>query len=173
MVEFKDSRIALYNGKNAISVAQQTGDVETGDAIPNLGNPLELYMQRQPTLRVMWEPDVLRLSPRLAAPLRKYVVDFVEKQHPDVRDDESLAVIGGLLSLAGHKNPRMRVLELGGDAEGYKAKLWQSMLGKHTAFSQVASWHAGTLSEKGEISLPDGVEGPFDVVLIPKVSSDL
>ncbi|KAI4604125.1 Type I Iterative PKS [Pestalotiopsis sp. 9143b] len=168
VVEFKDSRIALYNGKNAISVAQQTGDVETGDALANLGNPLELYMQRQPTLRVMWEPDVLRLSSRLAAPLRKHVADFVEKQHPDVRDDESLAVIGGLLSLAGHKNPRMRVLELGGDAEGYKAKLWQSMLGKHTAFSQVASWHAGTLSEKGEISLPDGVEGPFDVVLIPK-----
>lgn len=98
------------------------------------------------------------------------MADFVEEQHPDVRDDESLAVIGALLELAGHKTPRMRVLELGGDAQGYKAKQWLNMLGKETAFPLCRSWHAGDFNENGEISIKDNVQGPFDVVVLPKVS---
>ena len=113
---------------------------------------------------------MLRLSPEAAVQLREYVADFVEQQHPDLRDDESLAVIGALLELAGHKNPRMRVLELGGDGQSYKAKQWLSILGKETAFSLCRSWHAGDLSESGEVLIKDGIEGPFDVVVVPRVS---
>ena len=98
------------------------------------------------------------------------MANFVEQQHPDIRDDESLAVIGALLELAGHKNPRMRVLELDGDAQGYKAKMWLSMLGRNTAFSLCQSYNVGTLSDEGEVSIKDDVEGPFDVVVIPRVS---
>lgn len=110
----------------------------------------------------------MRLYPEAAEQLRAYVARFVEQQHPDIRDDESMAAIGALLELAGHKNPRMRVLELGGDAQGYKAKQWQSILGKETAFSRCRSWHTGDLTEDGEVSIKDE-EGPFDVVVIPKV----
>lgn len=113
---------------------------------------------------------MLRLSTETAVQLREYVADFVEQQHPDVRDDESLAAIGALLELTGHKNPRMRVLELSGDAQGYKAKQWLNMLGKETAFSLCRSWHAGDLGENGEVLIKDGVEGPFDVILVPRVS---
>jgi hypothetical protein len=101
--------------------------------------------------------------------LREYVDNYVEQQDPDVRDDESLAVIGALLKLVRHKNPRMRVLELGGDAYGYKAKQWLSMLGNEAAFSLCRSWHAGDVSENGEVSIKDAAEGPFDVVMVPKV----
>ena len=99
------------------------------------------------------------------------MANFVEQQHPDIRDDESLAVIGALLELAGHKNPRMRVLELDGDAQGYKAKMWLGMLGKDTAFSLCQSYDVGTLSDDGELSIKDDAEGPFDVVVIPRVSN--
>lgn len=116
---------------------------------------------------------MLRLSPEAGAQLREYVADFVEQQHPDVQDDESLAIIGALLELAGHKTPRMRVLEIGGDEQGYKAKQWLNILGKETAFSICRSWHAGNFSENGEISIKDDVEGPFDVVVLPKVSIPL
>ena len=112
---------------------------------------------------------MLRLYPEAAEQLRAYVARFVEQQHPDIRDDESMAAIGALLELAGHKNPRMRVLELSGDAQGYKAKQWQSILGKETAFSRCRSWHTGDLTEDGEVSIKDEEEGPFDVVVIPKV----
>lgn len=96
--------------------------------------------------------------------------EFVEQLHPDVRDDERMAVIGALLELAGHKTPRMRVLELGGDAQGYKAKQWLSMLGKDTAFSRCQSWHTGELTEEGDISITDDEKGPFKVIVVPRVS---
>ncbi len=75
------------------------------------------------------------------------------------------------MELAGHKNPRMRVLELDGDAQGYKSNIWLSMLGKTTAFSLCRSWHTGKLSDNGSLSIKDDPKGPFDVVVIPKVSS--
>ncbi|KAI1125350.1 polyketide synthase [Nemania abortiva] len=173
VLDFKDSRIALYSGKNGMTIARQTPETEatsTESGSISLTNSLELYLQRQPTLRVNWKPDVLRIGQEAAAQLREYVSGFVEQQLPDIRDDESLAVIGALLELAGHKNPHMRVLELGGDAQGYKARQWLSMLGKETAFSRARSWHACQLGEKGEFLIQDEAEGPFDVVLIPKHS---
>ncbi|KAI0532874.1 polyketide synthase [Xylaria digitata] len=166
VVELIDSRIALCTGKNAVLVAGQSRDIEassSGDV-----NPLNLFLQRQPTLRIQWKPDILRLDSNSSSQLSRYLTEFLERQSADVRDDESLAVAGGLLELVGHKNPRMRVLEIGGDSEGYKAKLWQSMLGKQTAFSRVRSWHTVTLSHDGKVSVEDGIEGPFDVVLVPK-----
>jgi hypothetical protein len=47
------------------------------------------------------------------------------------------------------------------------------MLGKETAFSLCRSWHAGTLTENGEITIKDDVEGPFEVLVVPKVSAAL
>ncbi|RWA08741.1 hypothetical protein EKO27_g6377 [Xylaria grammica] len=110
--DFRDSRISLYNGKSSMPDAQQNSEVEeTGreDADPTESNPLEVYLQRQPTLRVQWKPDLLRIGQEAIAQLREYVTNFVEEQHLDLRDDESMLVIGALLELAGHKNPHMRV----------------------------------------------------------------
>jgi acyl transferase domain-containing protein len=157
VVELRGARISLYSGgKNRSSSSEEDG------------SKLDLYTQRQPTLRVNWKPDVLRLSPEAELPLRDYVADFVSQQCPDMRDDESQAVIGALVDLAGHKNPRMRVLELGGDGVGYKAKEWLGILDGETAFSRCRSWHTGDMGEDGEPSIEDGSEGPFDVLLVPK-----
>lgn len=49
MVDFRDARIALYTGKNAIILADAA---ESNGTAVGLSNPTELYMQRQPTLRV-------------------------------------------------------------------------------------------------------------------------
>ena len=166
VVDFKAAKISLYNGRNAVASQQED---DSG------ANPLEKYLKRQPTLRVNWKPDVLRLSQENEAQLKEYVAVSVENQHDDMRDDESLAVIGALVDLAGHKNPRMRVLELGGDALGYKAKQWQSILDGETAFARCRSWHAGELNEDVDpsIVIQDGTEGPFDILLIPRVSDSL
>jgi NADPH:quinone reductase-like Zn-dependent oxidoreductase len=162
VVDFRGGKISLYTGKSA-----PVADESKGDST----NPAQLFTQRQPTLRIRWKPDVLRLraSPEAEAQLRNYVAAFVEQQHDDLRDAESLAVMGALLDLAGHKNPRARVLEIDGDALGYKAKQWQSLLDKETAFARVRSWHSAKLTEDGEVSVEeDAGEGPFDVVLIPR-----
>ncbi|CAJ2513179.1 Uu.00g012980.m01.CDS01 [Anthostomella pinea] len=65
----------------------------------------DVFTKRQPTLRVNWKPDCLRLGPESQGQLREYVTGFVDEQHDDMRD-ESLAVMTALLDLAGHKNPR-------------------------------------------------------------------
>ncbi|KAK7906576.1 hypothetical protein PG985_016313 [Apiospora marii] len=175
VVDLKDSRIALYTGKSAMAAAptpeQKTEKANTDTEASFLDTPADVYTQRQPTLRVQWRPDPTRLYPDAAEKLRAYVTEFVARQHPDIRDDESMATIGALLALQGHKTPRMRVLELDGDAKGYKAAQWMNMLGRGTAFPLCRSWHAGHLDADGELSIKDGAEGPFDVVVIPRHST--
>ncbi|KAI1771743.1 polyketide synthase [Hypoxylon cercidicola] len=157
VVDFRGGRISLYTGKAATAATQSEGSTNNK------------FTQRQPTLRIHWKPDVLRLRPDAGARLRDYVATFVDQQHDDMRDDESLAVIGALLDLAGHKNPRIRVLELDGDALGYKANQWQSILDKDTAFARYKSWASGNLTDNGEVSVQESDnKGPFDVVVIPR-----
>jgi acyl transferase domain-containing protein len=155
VVDFRDARISLYTGKR---VEQSVTD-----------DPLAKYMERQPMLRVNWKPDILRLGSEVENQLKQYVAMFIEQQREDLLDDESLVVIGALLDLAGHKNPRMRVLELGGDVFGYKAKEWLNMLDADTGFSRCKAWVAGEVGKSGEPVIQDGTEGPFEVLLIPKV----
>lgn len=169
VVNIRGGKMALYNGKTAPVTG---GDADAEGSTNEDGSiSAEQYLKRQPTLRIQWKPDVLRLvaSPEAERRLRDYVSAFVDQQHDDMRDDESLAVIGALLDLAGHKNPRIRVLELDGDALGYKAKQWQSVLDKETAFARVRSWHSATLTKNGDISVQqDAGEDSFDVLLIPR-----
>ncbi|KAK7947138.1 polyketide synthase [Apiospora aurea] len=172
VVDMKDSRIALYTGKSAMAAPVEPQKIDKDDADASiLDTPMDPYTQRQPTLRVQWKPGATRLYPEAAEQLRAYVTEFVERQHPDIRHDESMATIGALLALQGHKTPRMRVLELDGDAKGYKAAQWMNMLGRGAAFPLCRPWHAGHLNADGELSIKDGAEGPFEVVVIPRHST--
>ena len=162
IVVLKDVRMALYSSGKAVSQEQSDTDIA-------------LYMQRQPGLRGHWKPDILRLGPSAEAPLREYINDFLAQQSPDMLDDESLAVIGALLDLSGHKDPRMRVLELGNGNNGCgcKAQLSLSILDKETAFSRCRSWHAGSIGKDGSLETEDGSKGPFEAIIIPRVSTRL
>ncbi|KAF4953184.1 hypothetical protein FGADI_6159 [Fusarium gaditjirri] len=164
VMDYTGLRVSLYTGKNATAV-EPSAISQGGGTSP----PTDLYTQRNPTLRVTWKPDIQRLDLSCKDSLRGYVAAFVSQQNDDLRDDESLSVMSALLDLAGHKNPRLRVLEIGGDGMGYKAKHWQSVLSKDTAFSRCRSWYIGNMTEDGSISLePGSEEGPFDVLLIPR-----
>lgn len=160
VVELKDVRLSLYTPGKAAS--QQQSD-----------STMALYMQRQPGLRGEWKPDILRLGPNAETSLREYVSAFMAQQPPDMLDDESMAVIGALLDLSGHKDPRMRVLELSNSINGCgcKAQQWLSILGKETAFSRCRSLHLGKLSEDGHLETDDSNEGPFEAIVIPQVST--
>ncbi|QGI70354.1 hypothetical protein CEK27_002683 [Fusarium fujikuroi] len=163
VIDYTGLRVSLYTGKTATTVDQST--ISQGGKNP----PSDLYTQRNPTLRVTWKPDIQRLDPSGEDSLRSYITAFVDQQTEDVRDYESLSVMSALLDLAGHKNPRMRVLELGVDELVYKAKHWQSTLSKDTAFSRCRSWHVGTLTADGDVSLePEDGKDPFDVLLLPR-----
>ncbi|PHH90746.1 hypothetical protein CDD83_2742 [Cordyceps sp. RAO-2017] len=152
-VDIRSLRMTLYTGK---APAQPAGSV---------------YLQRQPCLRIQWKPDISRVHPDSEASLREYIGRFAAEQPADMQDRESVLVLGALLDLAGHRNPRMRVLELGQDCNCI-AKQCLAMLDKDTAFPRCRSWHGGSLGEEGELTI-DGSKGsePYDVVLIPHHST--
>lgn len=155
VVELRDVRMSLYTPGKAASQ-------------PEVGGSIAMYMQRQPGLRAYWKPDVLRLDDE--GRLQEYVSHSMARQPPDMLDDESMAVIGTILDLSGHKNPRMRVLELSNDGSGRKTQEWLGILDKETAFSRCRSLHAGKLSVDGSLETDDDSEGPFDTIVIPRVS---
>ena len=157
VINIEKARLTLYSGKK--STTSETPDGSESSS-----------WKRNPCLRVSWKPDILRLGSEAESQLRDYVSAFVDRQDPDIVDSESVAGIAALLDLAGHKTPRMRVLELDGSECQCGAADWQRLLGKDTPFSRFRSWSNGQI-EDGKISVKDGEKGPFDVVLIPKHAS--
>ncbi|KAI1098670.1 polyketide synthase-like protein [Jackrogersella minutella] len=147
LVNLKGVRLSLYTGK-----------IDGG-----AGNNTET--QRNPCLRVHWKPDILRLHAGVEGQLNKYIKDLIMRRHTNLTDDK-MSVIGALLELAGHKNPGMRVLELGRCCDS-KAKQWLGLLINDNAFPRCRSWQAGTLLDNGEVSIEGGGQSPFDTVVIP------
>ncbi|KAI0839861.1 KR domain-containing protein [Hypoxylon sp. FL0890] len=150
MIEMADVRMSLYVGKIANDASGTGGDMDA---------------QRHPCLRVRWKPDIQRLQPGCRSPLREYIASFLERQDPDLTDDESIAVTGALLDLAGHKKPQMRVLEVG-ESCNCKTKRWSRFLDKDTSFGRYRSWHTANIAADGTLSLDGGSEGPFDTIVV-------
>ncbi|KAG8164235.1 hypothetical protein KVR01_006153 [Diaporthe batatas] len=101
-------------------------------------------LPRQPCLRVAWKPDVGHLRAGSGEALRGYLAGFVDhlpQRLPDTGLPETAcdAAVAALLDLAGHRNPRMRVLQLG-DECGCRAAEWTAVLDKGTAAQRYQSW---------------------------------
>ncbi|KAI8963504.1 polyketide synthase [Daldinia sp. FL1419] len=121
-------------------------------------------LQRHPCLKIEWKPDIMRLSTGLEAQLRQYISHFKSKRFPDIADaEEEEMVIGALLDLAGHRRPRMRVLDLSKESDSVR-QTWRNILDDGSAFPRYLSWSVGELKE-GEISVSDENVGIFDIVV--------
>ncbi|KAI9154978.1 Highly reducing polyketide synthase virA [Paramyrothecium foliicola] len=153
LIDIQDLRLSLYTGKAKPEASS---------------NP---FLERHPTLRVQWKPDILRLHHGAEGQLRDFINTFSAKLSPDMSDSPTQVVLGAVLDLAGHKNPRMRVLELTSGCD-CTAKQFLTLLNKDTAFPRCRSWSAGQLDEDGNISIQDEASNidAFDVVLIPQRS---
>lgn len=121
----------------------------------------EPAVPRQPCLRVHWKPDIRHIDTRTALKLDRYISGFISWCHDEnmeLADNQCLAVISTLVDLAGHLNPRMRVLELGDSAE-YNGKKLMRILGDDAGFRRYRSWDSGTIDNTGSIHLKAGHEG--------------
>ncbi|KAJ8132654.1 hypothetical protein O1611_g971 [Lasiodiplodia mahajangana] len=125
---------------------------------------------RQPCLRVSWKPDIQNLNSSSEKSLGEYLASYIEGiQDLDLRDDRHAALMTGLIDLAAHKNPQMRVVDLGQDASNLTEK-WLSLLNKDTGFQRYGLWTKGRLNDDNAIILDDSSEETFDVVIIPHLS---
>ena len=150
VVNMEEVHLSLYGGKP--TGGEGSDGVETA--------------QRHPCLRVQWKPDVSRLFSDSTEALSRYIEKATETLGTGSSCNDAVAT--ALLDLAGHKNPRMRVLELG-DHEG-NAERHLTLLGKDTAFPRCRSWSRGTIDQDGNLSTEDEINGPFQVVVIYGVS---
>ena len=164
IIDMSDARLSLYTGKMD----------ETMD-------PSE--SSRHPCLRVIWKPDIVRLDESRRSELDTYLEDFLS-DHPALIENSSVGVMAGLLDLAGHKNARLRVLEIGRDC-GCKARQWLDILGDNTDFPRSREWHTGTFADGELITSPacnpdklDTVKldadnvATYDVILMLQVGSN-
>ncbi|KAI1123016.1 polyketide synthase-like protein [Nemania abortiva] len=124
----------------------------------------ENRLQRHPCLRIRWKPDIHNLHESASTELARYISSFEYRCLPSAHSKDGIPVIAALLELVAHKNPRMRVLELGGDGRCEKACL--PIIGHGTAFSQYHSWSTGNIGQLGEVSINDGLTERFDAVII-------
>jgi hypothetical protein len=155
VINLQDVRLAQYNGKQVRPFqGRQT-----------------IFKKRYPCLEVQWKPDIQRLAVSAEDALREYVADFVQKLSPDLVDSTSLPVIAALANLAGHRLPRMRILELGSSECFCRAKHLLDLLDKETAFPRCRSWHKGAIEANGGVTVKDGIDEPYDLVLLSEVRS--
>lgn len=137
--------------------------------------------KRHPMLRVLWKPDIYGLGLMPADQFTAYLDEFAAEAHSDI-SDEGLLKLGAALCLLSHKNPRLRILEVGNDV----AEITQAALGllhAKTSFKRFATYTIGSLSEegvllgapvdfeKGRPGNPKGIQplphGEYDLVLLP------
>lgn len=119
---------------------------------------------RQPCLQVRWKPDIRHVNTASAVPLDRYVTEFISKccdENMEIADDKYLAAIGAVIDLAGHADPRMRVLELGDDCRCKEKKL-VSLLDDSTGFRRYESWQSVSVDGSGALHLRDSHNGSED-----------
>ncbi|KAI0423792.1 polyketide synthase-like protein [Xylaria sp. FL1042] len=100
-----------------------------------------LLLQRNPVMRIRWKPDIMRLTPDAVPYLEGYIESLLRHHAPFTTEQEASLTIGALLDLAGHKNPRMRVVHIGEDSHQPLAD-WLDLLGQGTAFPRIKSCHS-------------------------------
>jgi acyl transferase domain-containing protein len=144
-IDLKNVRFSLYEGK------------KNEDSYS--GSDRQLNSLRHPFLRTRWKPDILRFDLNSQKQVNEYVGEFAKNnQLLEIMPESHANTIGALLDLAGHKKPKLRVMEIAGGSEDH-TKQWLSVLDKDTAFPRCFSWDITVVDEEGKLQVE--VEGPF------------
>jgi hypothetical protein len=153
LVDLKNVRLSLYSGKVASEPVEQMSK-----------------QKRQPCLRTQWKPDLYRLCADLKDNLLASIKKAAETFPNDLNaSDESMRLLRAVIDLAVHKNPQLRVLELG-DGTPSQIRNCIDGLSKDTVFARYKSWYIASVNEKGNLRLGDGIRGVYDLIVSAGVS---
>ncbi|RYP80513.1 hypothetical protein DL770_006186 [Monosporascus sp. CRB-9-2] len=136
---------------------------------------------RHPMLRVQWKPDPHGLGLMPEQSFKEYVEGFAAESKSSIAD-KSLIKLGAALHIVTHKNPVLRVLELGSNIyEITNAAI--DLIHGSSSHPQVLSWTTGHINDDGELHAtlvdldeklnapivnPARLEGEqFDLVFLP------
>ncbi|RYO93374.1 hypothetical protein DL762_001073 [Monosporascus cannonballus] len=131
IVQLQDVRAAPYQAATRLNMTEQ---------------------QRHPMLRVLWKPDTAPGSLDSSG-LTRYLDSFSCDPRAGIFDEGSLKLLG-CISLLSHKNPSLRVLEIG-DGSSELASATLDMLQGNSAFPRLLSYGVGRLDENGRLLVSD------------------
>lgn len=106
---------------------------------------------RHPCLRVSWKPDISMFGTMIP---ESYLKAFTSST-PQPCSSESLHKILAILDLLVHKEPTMRILELGGDEDEGVSTAILNVLGSGLSFKRFKSYAVGRITEGGVFSAED------------------
>ncbi|TGJ79689.1 hypothetical protein E0Z10_g9084 [Xylaria hypoxylon] len=149
LVHLKGARMSIYTGQT---------EPELDDSRANL--------ERFPCLRTQWKPDISQLRADQETEIRDYIEQSYKPSGIEISNNMVFPEVSVLIDLAGHKNPDMRVLELDG-WNGPSRKHLLNRLDSDTVFSRYKSWNLGNLNSDGQVTVDDGHQGPYDLLLVP------
>ncbi|KAF3402032.1 Polyketide synthase-nonribosomal peptide synthetase [Penicillium rolfsii] len=147
----------------------------------------EAAIARHPMLRVLWKPKLYGGEFMQSPDFTRYLDNFVDEARSPVKD-EGLLKLGATMNLLSHRNPRLRVLELGSENEDFTVALL-ALLFADNDYRRLASYSTGYLDEEQTLhatewelkaSKPTAVENlpvvandqkQWDVILLPDTTS--
>jgi acyl transferase domain-containing protein len=132
---------------------------------------------RHPVLRVLWKPDVHGLGLMTAEAAQVYAQKFADEAHSPVEDTDLLK-LGAMLDLFAHKDPVLRILEVGNESQELTLAVLE-LLKSQTDFKRLATYTTAQLDadgaslvggvinlETGErVNKSEAVNGQYDLVL--------
>ena len=135
---------------------QVCAQVENVSAVTFQGAGLEAVEdERHPMLRVTWKPDISKLQSHNIQPYLAYI-NAAGAIPPTDGADATLRRLAGLVDLYSHKDPRIRILEVGQPSLDV-TKLLLSILRADTAFRRYGTYSRGYLSNEDELMVEDVV----------------
>ena len=139
----------VHNGKGEVCA-----QVENVSAVTFQGAGQETAEDdRHPMLRVTWKPDISKLQSTNVDAFSAHL------NSPDIDSspnfpDATLRKLGAMVDLFSHKDPRLRILELGEPDSQITTHLL-SVLQSHKAFKRFGMYSRGYLSESDELVAED------------------
>lgn len=104
--------------------------------------------ERHPMMRVIWKPDITKLSDENAQGFANYLA------HAAKRNDNvvplNLRKLAEMVAIYAQKNPRIRVLEMG-TADGIFARHTLDLLRADSAFPRMAGYSRGYMTAEGQL----------------------
>jgi hypothetical protein len=129
----------LLNDKHEIVAVIEGGRMQKYEV--GVLDDTESTTPREPMLRVIWKPDILNFNRTHPDDLTAYLDGFFQESHSPIRD-EGLLKLGGAVSLFSHKNPSMRVLQIGSSDQLAKAIL--EMLDAQKSYKKIGGLSTGS-----------------------------
>ncbi len=149
-------------GFSAIMIAGELHDgqgqvcaqVENVSAVTFQGaGPEVVEDERHPMLRVTWKPDISKLQPHNLEHFLPYI-NSAGAVPPIDGADATLRRLAGLVDLFAHKDPRVRILEIG-QPNLQVTKVLLDILRTDSAFRRYGIYSRGYVSDKDELMVED------------------